>query len=292
MIIAQTIAQVRQNITDARQKGKVIGLVPTMGGLHQGHYSLIRRCVEECDYTAVSIFVNPTQFAPGEDLKGYPRTFEADSEGCKDLDADLIFAPASEEIYPGQGTDPSDPLTWIHVEKVTSHLCGTSRPGHFRGVCTVVAKLFNIIQPDIAYFGQKDAQQLAVIRQMTKDLNFPIEIIGCPIVREKDGLAMSTRNKYLDSEQRKQALCLNKALKRAEEMIVAGQKNCQPVIDEMTKVIQQYPQAKVDYISIVDSDLLQPVTRIVPPVLIALAVQVGPARLIDNILVVPTDKKQ
>ncbi len=287
MIITNTIAQTRQGIAKARQEGKTIGLVPTMGGLHQGHYSLIQKSVKECDFTAVSIFVNPTQFAPTEDLNAYPRTFEADSKGCQGLQADLIFAPLPNEVYPPQVNDSSDPLTWVDVDIISSHLCGTSRANHFRGVCTVVAKLFNIIQPDNAYFGQKDAQQLAVIRQMTQDLNFPIKIVGCPIVREADGLAMSTRNKYLNPDERKQALCLSEALKKAQDIALLPDATPQMIIDEMTSIIQQQDKAKIDYISIVDSNLLQPVSVIDQPIIIALAVQIGPARLIDNILVVP-----
>lgn len=284
MIIARTIAETRRRVAEARAAGKTIGLIPTMGALHQGHLSLVRCCGQQCDYTVVSIFVNPTQFAPNEDLDGYPRTFEADCRACEDLQVDLIFAPTTSQMY------PDDNLTWIDVDKITAGLCGASRPTFFRGVCTVVAKLFNIITPDIAYFGQKDAQQLAVINRMAADLNLPVEIRSCPTVREPDGLAMSSRNRYLSSDQRKEALCLWEALKRAAELIAAGQTDSQTIIEAMSRIIEAKPQARIDYISIVDRDLLQPLACVDQPVLIALAVHLGSARLIDNILVDPPAK--
>lgn len=216
MIIIDTINRTRETIAQARSNGKTIGLVPTMGALHEGHFSLIRRCRAECDFVVVSIFVNPTQFAPDEDLDKYPGNFEADCRACRDLGVDLIFAPTAAEMYPREN------LTWIGVEKITDHLCGTSRPDHFRGVCTIVAKLFNIIQPDIAWFGQKDAQQLAVIRHMVADLNIPVDVRSCPTVRETDGLAISSRNDYLNPDQRRQGLCLNQALCRARELVTDG----------------------------------------------------------------------
>ncbi len=286
MIIAETITQTREFITQARQAGKTIGLVPTLGGLHEGHFSLIRRSCAECDFTAVSIFVNPTQFGPTEDLDNYPQTTEADRRACRELGVDLVFAPTAAEMY------PRDDLTWVTVEKLSEHLCGAARPTHFRGVCTVVAKLFNIITPDVAYFGEKDAQQLAVIRRMVDDLNMPIEIRPCPTVREPDGLAMSTRNQYLDPDQRRQATCLHRALTRAAELIATGEKSAPAIIDVMTEIINSASQAQIDYISIVDKDLLQPLATLDRPCLIALAVRIGPARLIDNILVDPNAPPQ
>ena len=281
MDIAETIAHTREFIAQARAAGNTIGLVPTMGALHQGHLSLVRRSRKECDFTVVSIFVNPTQFGPGEDIDSYPRTFEADCAACRDLGVDLIFAPAVPEMYTGEN------LTWIDVDKISAHLCGAARPGFFRGVCTVVAKLFNIVQPDIAYFGEKDAQQLAVITRMAADLNLPIEIRGCPIVRETDGLAMSSRNQYLDAEQRRQAVCLSQALQHARQLIEKGQTDTVALINAMKAIIDKQPQARIDYISIVDRELMQPLTKIDRPARIALAVHLGPARLIDNIAINP-----
>ena len=255
--------------------------MPTMGALHEGHYSLMRTARQECDYVVVSIFVNPTQFAPNEDLAAYPRTFEADKTGCENEGVDLIFAPAVNEMYPREN------LTWIDVDKMGTYLCGAARPGHFRGVCTVVAKLFNIVAPDIAYFGQKDAQQVAIIERMAADLNMPVEVRRCPTVREADGLALSSRNRYLNSEQRRQGLSLARALHAAEQMIGAGERNAGVIISAMKEIVEAEPEAAVDYISIVDSDLLRPVEIVAGKVLIALAVKIGPARLIDNILVDP-----
>ena len=285
MKIVADIIQARKIIDRARRDDKTVGLVPTMGALHRGHLSLVQRSRQECDFTAVSIFVNPAQFGPGEDLDNYPRSFDADCRDCRELGVDLIFAPTVAEMYPREN------LTWINVVRLSEHLCGTARPGHFRGVCTVVAKLCNIILPDRAYFGQKDAQQLAVIRRMVADLNMPVEIVPCPTVREPDGLAMSTRNEYLDADQRRQARCLSQALDHAAELIAAGQVNAATLIDAMRAVIAQQDQAHIDYISLVDADLLQPLTTLDRPALIALAVKIGPARLIDNILVAPPADK-
>jgi len=284
MIIAETIAQTRNIVAGARKSGRTIGLVPTMGALHEGHFSLIKRCIEQCDFTVVSIFVNPTQFGAGEDLNNYPRSFEADGDACRELGVDLIFAPKAEEMYPGHN------LTWISVEKLTEQLCGSSRPHHFRGVCTVVAKLFNIIMPDRAYFGQKDAQQLAVIERMAAELNMSVEICPCPIVREADGLALSSRNRYLNARQRQAGLCLWRALMRAKELIATGERDSAAIIGAMRGIINKESETKIDYISIVDNELLQPLGTIDREALIALAVHVGPARLIDNIIVDPTGK--
>ena len=279
MIIAKSITQVREETHSLRQAGKTIGLVPTMGALHEGHLSLIRSCRDECDATVVSLFVNPAQFGPSEDLSNYPRTFEADCQLCQNEGVELLFAPLPAEMYPQEN------LTWIVPEKLGDHLCGQTRPGHFRGVATVVAKLFNIVTPDVAYFGQKDAQQLAIIKRMSNDLNFNLTIRTCPTIRESDGLAMSSRNRYLDSEQRSQAICLYESLQLARNLIAKGQRNSAKIIAAMTENIQKQPLARIDYISITDNELLQPVVEITEPALIALVVKIGPARLIDNIIV-------
>ncbi|MBN1436443.1 MAG: pantoate--beta-alanine ligase [Sedimentisphaerales bacterium] len=282
MQICKTISETRAAIAQARQAGQTIGFVPTMGALHQGHFSLVSQSCAQCDFTVVSIFVNPTQFGPNEDLNAYPRTFDADCQGCQKLGADLIFAPSAAEMYPKPN------LTWINVEKLTEHLCGTSRPTHFRGVCTVVAKLLNIVQPDRAYFGQKDAQQLAVIQRMVADLNFPTTIVPCATVREEDGLAMSSRNAYLSHEQRRLAPVLYQTLQNAAELIKQGNTNATDIIAAMTEKITTQTPGQIDYISIVDKELLHPVATIEAPVLIALAVRIGKARLIDNIVVDPS----
>lgn len=281
MELSETIAETREFVARARAGGNTLGLVPTMGALHEGHLSLIRRCRAECDVTVVSIFVNPTQFGPNEDFQGYPRTLKADCDACGQLGVDLVFAPTEQELY-ADGN-----LTWIHVDTVSDHLCGSSRPGFFRGVCTVVAKLFHIIEPNVAYFGEKDAQQLAVITRMVHDLNMPPVIRGCPIVREADGLAMSSRNKYLDPEQRRQAVCLWRALEQAGQMVKNGQTRSSVLVRAIRSVIEKQSQARVDYISVVDRDLMEPIETIDRPACLALAVQIGPARLIDNITVEP-----
>ncbi|MCP4710115.1 MAG: pantoate--beta-alanine ligase [Planctomycetes bacterium] len=286
MIVTDTIAQTRQHIAAARTAGKTIGCVPTMGGLHQGHLSLIRRCRDECDFAVATLFVNPTQFAPNEDLDNYPRPFETDAKLCRDIGLDLIFAPDDRQMYPDKN------LTWVNIDKISAGLCGASRPDHFRGVCTVVAKLFNIVTPDIAYFGQKDAQQLAIIRRMVTDLNFPIEIRSCPIVRDEDGLALSSRNQYLNPQQRPQAPCLYHALNCAHDLITSGTQNVADIISAMTAIVEQSSHARIDYISIVDSELLQPLKQIDRPVLVALAVYFGSTRLIDNIVVEPPAAKR
>jgi len=286
MIITETIEQTREIVAQARREGKKIGCVPTMGALHEGHVALIRRCCGECDFSVVTIFVNPTQFGPAEDLECYPRTFESDCEACRKEGVDLIFAPSVTQMYPQQN------LTWVNVDKLGEHLCGASRPMFFRGVCTVVAKLFNIVGPEVAYFGQKDAQQLAIIKRMVADLNIPVEIRPCPTVREADGLAMSSRNRYLNPEQRRQALCLFEALNRGVQLVISGQRDSAAIIAAMQEVIKRWPLARIDYISIVDSELLQPVAHLDRPCLIALAVHIGSARLIDNILVDPPGGKK
>jgi len=279
MEIAKTIESVRNLVKAARSAGKRIGFVPTMGALHVGHISLLRRSVAECDYTVASIFVNPTQFGPSEDFEKYPRPVEKDLRLCEDNGVDVVFAPCVSEIYPGRN------LTWVEVEKLTEPLCGRFRPGHFRGVTTVCAKLFNIILPDMAYFGQKDAQQAVVIKKMVADLNMPLEIIVCPTVREQSGLAISSRNEYLSAEQRKDAAVIYKSLQKAELLIKSGQKNTDKIITEMKTVLNQVPDLKLEYANIIDAGTLEKPERISGKVLIAVAARLGPARLIDNILV-------
>lgn len=274
MKVTKTVEETRKLIKDWKKEGKTVGLVPTMGFLHEGHASLIKRCRKENDIVVVSDFVNPTQFGPNEDLAAYPRDFQRDSELCKSLGTDLIFHPEVKDMY-------CDPHAYVNIDLLSETLCGQSRPVHFKGVCTVVSKLFNIITPDKAYFGQKDAQQLAIIKKMVKDLNFDIEIIGCPIIREEDGLAKSSRNTYLSLEERKAALCLSQAIKKGQSMIFKGIK-ADDIIDEMRKVIEKQPLARIDYISVVDALTMQPVERVDNNVLIALAVYIGKTRLIDN----------
>lgn len=272
------IDAVRNRIQSWRQAGETIGFVPTMGYLHEGHLSLIRQAVKNHDRVIVSIFVNPMQFGPTEDLSRYPRDFDRDSALCRDSGVDLIFHPEAETLYP-QGF-----ASYVDVTGVTERLCGRSREGHFRGVCTVVTKLFQIVQPDAAYFGQKDAQQLAVIRRMVLDLNMPIAIVGCPIVREADGLAMSSRNQYLSPQERKAALCLSSALSIGRRMILAGETDAVKVADAVREHIEAEPLAKVEYVEIVDPDTIQPMQSIVRPVLCAVAAVVGSTRLIDNFI--------
>ncbi|MGN1168154.1 MAG: pantoate--beta-alanine ligase [Lachnospiraceae bacterium] len=274
MKVTKTVAETRQLVKSWKREGKSVGLVPTMGFLHEGHASLIKRCRKENDIVVVSDFVNPTQFGPNEDLEAYPRDFERDSALCESLGADLIFCPKPEEMY-------QNPCAYVSIDTLSETLCGKTRPIHFKGVCTVVSKLFNIVAPDRAYFGQKDAQQLAIIRKMVQDLNFDIEIIGCPIVREQDGLAKSSRNTYLNEEERKAALCLSKAVKKGQEIIHTG---CaaKEVLDEMKKIVESEPLAKIDYISVVDSLTMQPVDSVEKDVLVAMAVYIGKTRLIDN----------
>ncbi len=279
MDAVKTIQQTRDAVAAARKQGKSIGLVPTMGALHKGHGSLIEKCRSECGFVVVSIFVNPTQFGPAEDLAKYPRPIEQDILYCMTLGADLLFAPQAQEMYPPEN------LTLVDVEKITNGLCGAFRPGHFRGVATVCAKLFNIVCPDIAYFGQKDAQQVVVVRRMAEDLNFPLQIRVCPTVREPDGLAASSRNRYLDSQQRSDALCLYRALKTCSELVRSGNLECGRLVEAMYNVIRQSPLAGPEYITIVHPDTLAPLKRIESKALVALAVRIGDTRLIDNLLI-------
>jgi pantoate--beta-alanine ligase len=279
MEVAKTIPSVRALVKTARGQDKKIGLVPTMGALHVGHVSLIEAAVQQTDFVVVSIFVNPTQFCPGEDLDKYPRPFEADLEICRQQGVDVVFAPTPEEMY------ASESLTWVTVEKLTEPLCGRFRPGHFRGVTTVCAKLFNIVQPDVAFFGQKDGQQAIVVKRMVADLNMPLKIVVCPTVREPDGLAVSSRNKYLNESQRKDATCIYKSLQTCRQMIEAGEKDAAKVVAEMRKILARIPSAQIEYVNLVDAETLEPVSRVAGPVLAAVAVKLGPARLIDNIRV-------
>ena len=276
MQVTKTVEETRKLVKDWKKQGKTIGLVPTMGFLHEGHASLIKRCREENDIVVVSDFVNPTQFGPTEDLEAYPRDVERDSRLCESLGADLIFNPEPSDMY-------TDPHAYVSIDLLSETLCGKTRPIHFKGVCTVVSKLFNIVSPDRAYFGQKDAQQLAIIRKMVQDLNFDITIVGCPIIREEDGLAKSSRNTYLNPEERKAALCLSKAVKKGQEIIKAGI-DAEEVLSAMRDIINAEPLAKIDYVSMVDALNMQPVDKADRNVLVAMAVYIGKTRLIDNFI--------
>jgi len=283
MEIARTIQSVRQLVKAARSAGKKIGFVPTMGALHIGHISLIEAARKQTDFVVVSIFVNPTQFGPGEDFKKYPRPFDDDMEICRKHQVDVVFAPTPEEMY------PTENLAWVDVERLTALLCGQFRPGHFRGVTTVCAKLFNIVQPDVAFFGQKDAQQAIVIKRMVADLNMLLEIVVCPTVRQSDGLAVSSRNQYLTPQQRKDATLIYKSLQKCKEMIQAGVTETKEIIGQMCKILNQIPSAKIEYINIVDAETLENIDQVAGKVLAAVAVKVGSTRLIDNILVDVSD---
>jgi len=280
MIKATTIKEVKENVREWKKQGLTIGLVPTMGYLHEGHASLIKRARGECDKVIVSDFVNPIQFGPKEDLATYPRDFDADCKLCEGLGTDLIFHPEPSEMY----LDGFH--SYVGVDTLSTELCGKSRPIHFNGVCTVVSKLFNISEADKAYFGQKDAQQLAIVKRMVRDLNFNIEIVGCPIIREEDGLAKSSRNTYLNPDERKKALILHKALTKGKEMVRGGEKDAKKVITAVKEIIESEPLAKVDYVEIVDWNELQKIDTIDGPILMAVAVYIGEkVRLIDNFII-------
>lgn len=280
MKVAKTIKSVRAFVRAARKAGRTIGLVPTMGALHQGHISLIDRSVKNGDFVVVSIFVNPTQFGPTEDLSKYPRPLQADLKICKDHGVNIVFVPTPGQMY-GTGA-----LTWVNVERLSELLCGRFRPGHFRGVATVCAKLFNIVAPDVAYFGQKDAQQLVVVKRMVADLDIPVKIVACPTVRTADGLALSSRNRYLSPGERKDATCIYRSLITAREMIKAGVTNPKTITAQMRKIINASKSlSSIDYVSIVDAETLEDLRRIKGLVLIAVAVRLGSTRLIDNIIV-------
>ena len=280
MIIATTIAQVRAQVAAWKKEGLTVGLVPTMGYLHEGHASLVDEAVRQCDRVVASDFVNPTQFGPNEDLEAYPRDFDRDCALLEEHGCAMVFHPAVEEMYaPGAAT-------YVEIlSDMPKQLCGKPRPIHFRGVCTVVSKLFNIVTPDKAFFGQKDAQQLAIIRQMVRDLSYGIEIVGCPIVREADGLAKSSRNTYLSEAERQAALVLSESVFLGQKMVAEGETDANKIVAAMTEHIQAQPLAKIDYVSAVDGVTMDPVDRIAGTVLVAMAVYIGKTRLIDNFIV-------
>lgn len=279
MKVVKTIQEVRAQVQEWRKEGLTVGLVPTMGYLHEGHQSLIRKSVSENDRTVVSVFVNPIQFGPNEDLEAYPRDLNRDMKAVEEAGGDLIFHPEPSEMYPGHFT------SFIDTTETTELLCGAVRPIHFRGVCTVVGKLFNIVLPDKAYFGQKDAQQLATIRRFVRDLNFPVEIVACPIVREDDGLAKSSRNTYLNPQERQAALILSKSLKLGKAAIEQGERSAQRIIDIIRQNLQTEPLARVDYVEVVDFENIQRVETIQGETLVAIAVYIGKTRLIDNFII-------
>jgi pantoate--beta-alanine ligase len=278
MRILKTIAEAQSACARLRGEGRILGLVPTMGALHEGHLSLVRAARAVSDVVVVSIFVNPTQFGPNEDFSKYPRTFEADCAMLERAGVDLIFAPTVDEMYPAGAS------TFVVVEGVSDRLDGASRPGHFRGVTTVVSKLFHIIGPHKAFFGQKDAAQVAVLRKMVRDLNFPLQIVVCPIVREADGLALSSRNRYLSETERGEALVLHRALKAVEDATFSGEKSAQRLVEIARAVFAEEPGVRVDYISVVDPDTLEDVADVRSGALVAVAAFVGSTRLIDNVL--------
>jgi len=296
-MLYRLVTEMRSPCRAAKCGGRRLGFVPTMGALHEGHLSLVRAAREQSNVVAVSIFVNPTQFGPNEDFRKYPRSFERDCELLEKERVDLVFVPSVEEMYP-DGT-----ATWVTVEGLSDKLCGRSRPGHFRGVTTVLAKLFNIVEPDLAFFGQKDAAQLAIIRRMVRDLHFPVQIVGCPIVREPDGLAMSSRNAYLDTTQRQSALALHRALLEIQNLFHRGERNPERLISAGKQVILRESAVGLDYLEIVDPDSLEQISQIAwgqPPsavqpsatrlpgmALVAIAAFVGTTRLIDNIVLNP-----
>jgi pantoate--beta-alanine ligase len=278
MKIIKKIDEMRSVVSGIKSKSMSIGFVPTMGFLHEGHLSLVRESLRKADVTVVSIFVNPAQFGPREDFKEYPRDLGRDSEVLEQKGVDYLFVPKADEIYP-QGYK-----TYVEVHDLQDKLCGRSRPGHFQGVCTVILKLYNIINPDISFFGQKDAQQAIILKRMIKELNIGVKLEVLPIIREEDGLALSSRNKHLTQEERKAALILSKSLKEAQSMVEEGQRDSEAIINGMKEVIGREPMAKIDYVEIVDMDNLDPVRRIEKEVLAAVAVFIGKVRLIDNVI--------
>jgi len=276
--ICRTIDEMRSASRAARQDQRRLGFVPTMGALHAGHISLVRAARQQCDAVAVSIFVNPTQFGPKEDFSKYPRTFERDRELLEAEGADIVFAPTTEEMYPPGAT------TFVTVEGLSEKLCGRSRPGHFRGITTVVSKLFNIVEPDVAFFGQKDSAQAVIIRRMVRDLGLGVEIVVCPIVREPDGLALSSRNAYLDPRQRKQATVLYRSLMRVQSLSDRGESDSARLVAAALEAFKGEPEVRLDYFEIVDRDTLDPVANTSKGALVAVAAFVGTTRLIDNIV--------
>ena len=281
MEVVTTVAALRERASAARSAGHRIGVVPTMGAFHEGHLSLMRQARSECGFVVVTLFVNPTQIGPKEAHSRYPRDFEGDRAGAESTGADLLFAPPVEEVY------PAGFATYVTVERLTASLCGASRPGHFRGVTTVVAKLFLMVQPDRAYFGEKGSQQLQVIRQLTRDLDFPVEIVPCPIYREPDGLAMSSRNRYLSSEQRIAALALSRGLRAAEARFAAGTRDADALTGAVSSILEAEPLARIDYVELVDAATLEPIERLERNALLAIAAFVGNTRLIDNTVLRP-----
>lgn len=279
MKVCDTIQEVRKMVGTWKREGKTVGFVPTMGYLHEGHQSLMEAARRENDYVVVSIFVNPMQFAPSEDLESYPRDLERDCRVCETAGVDLVFHPQSEEMYP-EGF-----CSYVDMDGLTTELCGRTRPTHFRGVQTVVLKLFHIVTPDNAYFGQKDAQQLAVIRRMATDLNLDTKICGCPIIREEDGLAKSSRNTYLNPEERQAALILSQSLREGKQRIDAGERNAAVIKDAIRRKIETEPLAKVDYVDVVKFSDITPVDTLEGEILVAIAVYIGKTRLIDNMII-------
>ena len=286
MKVLETVDQMRAACFAFKRDGKRLGIVPTMGALHAGHLSLVRAARQQCQAVAVSIFVNPTQFGPNEDFSKYPRTFDRDKQMLEAEKVDLIFAPSVEEMY------PAGAKTFVHVEDMSKKLCGRSRPGHFRGVTTVVAKLFNIMEPDLAFFGQKDAAQCAILKRMVRDLALRVQIVVCPIVRETDGLAMSSRNAYLSPTERKQAAILHRALMRVQFLADKGERSSDKLITSAREVLAEQPEVRVDYVEIVDNDTLEPVSDVSRGALVAVAAFVGSTRLIDNILLTGAGQAQ
>lgn len=284
MEIIRSPEEMQRRTLALNSEGRVLGLVPTMGFLHAGHLSLMRLARQQCDVLVVSIFVNPAQFGPNEDLESYPRDLERDESLCEQEGVDLLFYPDAATMYAG------DASVWIHEDALSGVLCGASRPGHFRGVCTVVAKLFNLVQPALAVFGEKDAQQLRIIERMVRDLNFPVQIIRGSIIREPDGLAMSSRNKYLSDVQRQSALCLSGALVRVAELFGQGERDIRTLRQTVVNHIEAFSEVEIDYIEIVDDVSLTPVDQVENDVLVALAVKVGNTRLIDNAVLHPSSR--
>jgi pantoate--beta-alanine ligase len=280
MQVATTITEIRTCVNQARAAGKTVGFIPTMGALHVGHVSLIQAAAGRCDFVVVSIFVNPTQFGPGEDFEKDPRPIEKDLAICEENGVEAVFAPSRAEMYPRQN------LTWVTVEKVSEPLCGRFRPGHFRGV----AKLFNIVGADLAFFGQKDAQQVAVIQRMVADFNMPLEIVVCPTVREPDGLAMSSRNQYLSPQERKEATVIYRSLRRSAELIREGETDAARITGQMCEILRQAPALRIEYVSLVDAESLEDLGQVKGKVLVAVAGRLGSTRLIDNIVVDATTK--
>ncbi|MDA2927066.1 pantoate--beta-alanine ligase [Acidobacteria bacterium AH-259-G07] len=276
--LVKTVDAIRKRLQSARLSGKIIGLVPTMGALHRGHFRLIKEARQDCNCVVVSIFVNPHQFGPGEDFEHYPGTLESDLAHCEELSVDVVFAPRVEEMY------PREQLTFVEVAKLGDYLCGPHRPGHFKGVARVVLKLFNIVQPDRAYFGEKDAQQLAIVRRMVQDLNIPVDIVSVSTVRESDGLAISSRNQYLGRKERQRVPVLYRVLQIAKEQIQAGETGSQHILRKALRVLEEEPLVEVEYFEVVDPEQMHPVSKVVGSVRVCAAIRIGSARLIDNIL--------